>query len=95
MSQKFHYILSVQESKGNHGGPDQNERRQQNRFQQYVEATLYGSEVSGVSGISVHPNGRITVTFCKKYDLPIEKFFNASLLKKFPWAMYAKSDFVW
>eukprot|EP01054_Gregarina_sp_Poly1_P005409 Gregarina_sp_Poly_1__5408@NODE_285_length_10045_cov_61_806174_g246_i0_p1_GENE_NODE_285_length_10045_cov_61_806174_g246_i0NODE_285_length_10045_cov_61_806174_g246_i0_p1_ORF_typecomplete_len758_score145_58Topoisom_I/PF01028_20/1_5e78Topoisom_I/PF01028_20/4_6e03Topoisom_I_N/PF02919_15/4_2e74Topo_C_assoc/PF14370_6/9_6e03Topo_C_assoc/PF14370_6/1_4e24_NODE_285_length_10045_cov_61_806174_g246_i038716144 len=38
---------------------------------------------------------RITVTFCKKYDLPIEKFFNSSLLKKFPWAMYAKSDFVW
>lgn len=38
---------------------------------------------------------RITVTFCKKYDLPIEKFFNASLLKKFPWAMYAHIDFVW
>eukprot|EP01053_Blabericola_migrator_P007053 Blabericola_migrator_1__7052@NODE_3579_length_1662_cov_50_671473_g1451_i1_p1_GENE_NODE_3579_length_1662_cov_50_671473_g1451_i1NODE_3579_length_1662_cov_50_671473_g1451_i1_p1_ORF_typecomplete_len244_score40_41Topoisom_I/PF01028_20/5_8e34Topoisom_I/PF01028_20/1_5e03Topo_C_assoc/PF14370_6/1_8e24_NODE_3579_length_1662_cov_50_671473_g1451_i16031334 len=38
---------------------------------------------------------RITVTFCKKFDLPIEKFFNSSLLKKFPWAMYAKSDFVW
>lgn len=38
---------------------------------------------------------RITVTFCKNFDLPIEKFFNASLLKKFPWAMYAKCDFVW
>lgn len=38
---------------------------------------------------------RITVTFCKKFDLPIEKFFNSTLLKKFPWAMYAKSDFVW
>ncbi|EZG43121.1 putative DNA topoisomerase I [Gregarina niphandrodes] len=38
---------------------------------------------------------RITVAFCKRYDLPIEKFFNATLMKKFPWAMFAKGDFVW
>ena len=37
---------------------------------------------------------RITVSFCKKWELPIEKVFNATLRKKFPWAMYAKSDYV-
>eukprot|EP00922_Rhytidocystis_sp_ex-Travisia-forbesii_P025243 GHVS01037061.1.p1 GENE.GHVS01037061.1~~GHVS01037061.1.p1 ORF type:complete len:606 (+),score=83.30 GHVS01037061.1:223-2040(+) len=37
---------------------------------------------------------RITVTFCKKYDMPIEKVFNKSLRLKFPWAMFVKTDFV-
>eukprot|EP00386_Alphamonas_edax_P003968 GDKI01012207.1.p1 GENE.GDKI01012207.1~~GDKI01012207.1.p1 ORF type:complete len:545 (-),score=208.93 GDKI01012207.1:75-1709(-) len=36
---------------------------------------------------------RITVAFCKRYELPIEKVFNKSLRTKFPWAMYATSDF--
>lgn len=30
---------------------------------------------------------RITVAWCKKMDMPIEKVFNKSLCKKFPWAM--------
>jgi len=29
---------------------------------------------------------RITVAFCKKMQLPLEKVFNKSLLEKFPWA---------
>ncbi|PFH35822.1 putative DNA topoisomerase I [Besnoitia besnoiti] len=36
---------------------------------------------------------RITVAFCKKYEVPIEKLFNKSLRLKFPWAMFAKSSF--
>ncbi|EPR61868.1 putative DNA topoisomerase I [Toxoplasma gondii GT1] len=36
---------------------------------------------------------RITVAFCKKYEVPIEKLFNKSLRLKFPWAMFAKSTF--
>nr|PVC50151.1 DNA topoisomerase I [Theileria orientalis] len=36
---------------------------------------------------------RITVAFCKKYEIPIEKIFNKSLRMKFPWAMYVRSDF--
>eukprot|EP00375_Theileria_parva_P002086 XP_764763.1 DNA topoisomerase I [Theileria parva strain Muguga] len=36
---------------------------------------------------------RITVAFCKKYEIPIEKVFNKSLRMKFPWAMYVRSDF--
>ncbi|OII74874.1 DNA topoisomerase I [Cryptosporidium ubiquitum] len=36
---------------------------------------------------------RISVAFCKKYDLPIDKIFNRSLRTKFPWAMYTRSDF--
>ncbi|CEM35573.1 unnamed protein product [Vitrella brassicaformis CCMP3155] len=37
---------------------------------------------------------RITVAFCKKYEMTIEKVFNKGLRTKFPWAMYSKSDFV-
>ncbi|AFZ79067.1 DNA topoisomerase type I, putative [Theileria equi strain WA] len=37
---------------------------------------------------------RITVAFCKKYEIPIEKVFNKSLRMKFPWAMFVKSDFL-
>ncbi|XP_952523.1 DNA topoisomerase i, putative [Theileria annulata] len=36
---------------------------------------------------------RITVAFCKKYEIPIEKVFNKSLRMKFPWAMCVRSDF--
>ncbi|OII77302.1 DNA topoisomerase I [Cryptosporidium andersoni] len=36
---------------------------------------------------------RISVAFCKKYELPIDKVFNRSLRTKFPWAMYTRSDF--
>ncbi|KAF8819945.1 putative Dna topoisomerase I, partial [Cardiosporidium cionae] len=36
---------------------------------------------------------RITVAFCKKHEINIEKCFNRSLRLKFPWAMFAKSDF--
>eukprot|EP00922_Rhytidocystis_sp_ex-Travisia-forbesii_P025239 GHVS01037057.1.p1 GENE.GHVS01037057.1~~GHVS01037057.1.p1 ORF type:complete len:607 (+),score=116.47 GHVS01037057.1:219-2039(+) len=36
---------------------------------------------------------RITVAYCKKYEMPIEKVFNKSLRLKFPWAMFVKSDF--
>ncbi|KAK1937278.1 DNA topoisomerase [Babesia divergens] len=37
---------------------------------------------------------RITVAFCKRYEVPIEKVFNKSLRVKFPWAMYANADFI-
>ncbi|XP_053990969.1 DNA topoisomerase I, mitochondrial-like isoform X2 [Hylaeus volcanicus] len=37
---------------------------------------------------------RISVSFCKKWELPVEKIFNTTLRKKFPWAMYARCDFV-
>ncbi|GAB66961.1 topoisomerase I [Plasmodium cynomolgi strain B] len=31
---------------------------------------------------------RITVAFCKRFEIPIEKIFNRSLRLKFPWAMF-------
>jgi len=34
---------------------------------------------------------RITVAWCKRKEMPIEKVFNASLLSKFPWAMEVES----
>ncbi|KAL8440301.1 hypothetical protein Efla_007191 [Eimeria flavescens] len=37
---------------------------------------------------------RITVAFCKQFEVPIEKVFNKSLRLKFPWAMFAPSTFV-
>ena len=38
---------------------------------------------------------RISVAFCKKADLPIEKVFTGVLRNKFPWAMYTPSTFRW
>jgi len=37
---------------------------------------------------------RISVAFCKRFELPIEKVFNKALLDKFPWAMAVEPDFV-
>jgi len=36
---------------------------------------------------------RITVAFCKRMELPIEKVFNKALLDKFPWAMAVAPDY--
>jgi len=36
---------------------------------------------------------RITVAWCKRMEVPIEKIFNKSLLDKFPWAMSVLPDF--
>lgn len=36
---------------------------------------------------------RITVAWCKRNEMPIEKIFNNSLLQKFGWAMTATSEF--
>merc|ERR1712113_897666 len=36
---------------------------------------------------------RISVAFCKRLELPIEKVFNKALLDKFPWAMAASPDY--
>eukprot|EP00798_Chlamydomonas_sp_ICE-L_P013943 gene13943-19879_t len=38
---------------------------------------------------------RITVAWCKRNEVPIEKVFNKSLLSKFLWAMDTEPDFVW
>jgi len=37
---------------------------------------------------------RITVAWCTKHSVPLEKIFNKSLLNKFPWAMQADEDWV-
>jgi len=36
---------------------------------------------------------RITVAWCKRNEVPIEKIFNNSLLEKFGWAMSAESTY--
>ena len=36
---------------------------------------------------------RITVAWCKREDVPLEKFFNKSLLSKFKWAMDVEPEF--
>jgi len=36
---------------------------------------------------------RISVAFCKRMELPIEKVFNKALLDKFPWAMAVSPDY--
>jgi DNA topoisomerase-1 len=37
---------------------------------------------------------RISVAFCKRVDLPIEKVFAKTIRNKFPWAMHTKSDWM-
>jgi len=36
---------------------------------------------------------RITIAWCKRYDVPIQKQFPKTLLSKFCWAMNTKPDF--
>lgn len=36
---------------------------------------------------------RITVAWCKRQDMPLERIFNQSLLNKFKWAMEVEPDF--
>ena len=36
---------------------------------------------------------RITVSWCKRHEVPMEKIFNKSLLSKFHWAMEVDPDF--
>jgi DNA topoisomerase-1 len=36
---------------------------------------------------------RITVGWCKKNEVPIDKIFTKSIRDKFPWAMYCKPDY--
>lgn len=36
---------------------------------------------------------RITVAWCKRMDVPLEKVFNKSLLGKFSWAMEVEPEF--
>ena len=36
---------------------------------------------------------RVTVSWCKDMQVPIEKIFNKSLLDKFPWAMQATTKY--
>jgi DNA topoisomerase-1 len=35
---------------------------------------------------------RITIAWCKRFEVPIEKVFGGSLLQKFPWAMEVTTD---
>merc|ERR1712129_436129 len=51
-------------------------------------------EVSlGTSKIN-YMDPRVTVAWCKRMQVPIEKVFNKSLLEKFPWAMQSHSKYV-
>lgn len=36
---------------------------------------------------------RITVSWCKTNEVPIDKIFTKSIRDKFPWAMYCKPDY--
>lgn len=36
---------------------------------------------------------RITVAWCKRFDVPIEKMFPRALLDKFSWAMEVEPDY--
>ncbi|KIY50318.1 hypothetical protein FISHEDRAFT_39784, partial [Fistulina hepatica ATCC 64428] len=51
-----------------------------------------GKEIAlGTSKIN-YLDPRITASWCKIYDVPIDKIFNKSLLVKFPWALEVDED---
>ena len=35
---------------------------------------------------------RVSVAWCKRHEMPVEKVFPSSIRDKFPWAMMVKSD---
>ncbi|KAI0373915.1 hypothetical protein BV20DRAFT_961802 [Pilatotrama ljubarskyi] len=56
-------------------------------FKLQMEDREAGKEVAlGTSKIN-YLDPRITVSWCKAYDVPVEKIFSKTLLTKFPWAM--------
>ncbi|KAI0645818.1 hypothetical protein C8Q79DRAFT_1001319 [Trametes meyenii] len=56
-------------------------------FKLQMEDREAGKEVAlGTSKIN-YLDPRITVAWCKAYDVPVEKLFSKTLLTKFPWAM--------
>jgi DNA topoisomerase-1 len=36
---------------------------------------------------------RIGISFCKRFDIPIEKIYNSSMQKKFEWALDVEDDY--
>ncbi|SCZ89762.1 BZ3500_MvSof-1268-A1-R1_Chr9g10584 [Microbotryum saponariae] len=54
-----------------------------------------GKEVSlGTSKIN-YIDSRITIAWCKKHDVPLNKVFSKTLVDKFTWALDTPADFVW
>ncbi|SCV69897.1 BQ2448_1291 [Microbotryum intermedium] len=54
-----------------------------------------GKEVSlGTSKIN-YIDSRITIAWCKKHDVPLNKVFSKTLVDKFSWALDTPADFVW
>lgn len=38
---------------------------------------------------------RISVAWCKQYDVPLNKVLTKTLLEKFTWATHVEADFEW
>ncbi|KAJ7579162.1 hypothetical protein C8J56DRAFT_964969 [Mycena floridula] len=61
-------------------------------FKLQIEDRDEGKEVAlGTSKIN-YLDPRITASWCKTHDVPIEKLFSKTLITKFPWAMEVGSD---
>ncbi len=65
---------------------------QVDKIQRTMEEKEENKTVSLTTSKINYMDPRITVAFCKRVDLPIERVFAKTIRNKFPWAMHAHSD---
>ncbi|KAI0823365.1 hypothetical protein BC628DRAFT_1450719 [Trametes gibbosa] len=61
-------------------------------FKLQMEDKEAGKEVALSTSKINYLDPRITVSWCKAHDVPVEKLFSKTLIAKFPWAMEADTD---
>lgn len=71
------------------------ERKQQQLQKLLLQKTVKDDLKTVALGTSKinYMDPRISVAWCKRSEVPIEKVFNKSLLSKFLWAMDVEPDF--
>jgi len=69
------------------------EKQEEKIAKKELQRTLKSATATVALGTSKinYMDPRVTVAWCKKVDLPLERVFNASLILKFPWAMEVPS----
>jgi len=67
---------------------------QADKLERTMEEKEENKSVSLTTSKINYMDPRISVAFCKRVDLPIERVFAKTIRNKFPWAMHTKSDWM-
>ena len=67
---------------------------QSEKLERTMEEKEENKSVSLTTSKINYMDPRISVAFCKRVDLPIERVFAKTIRNKFPWAMHTKSDWM-